>query len=597
MKIFKMSVLMACVCVLTMALIGCGPNMLEQTQKHNYIETPYVDYSISDLPEFVDDVSAFTDTEKQYVLPDGYLYSYERIPTYSAINQLMVAVDVDGSLYNSVGYKDNTRIRAVLTIEENEGSFVTGFIPVKPGDTIYFSNNCFNPLYEKAGWLNTVFYDGKMKAIEAVDMLSATEKIFEPLEQNEDGYILSLKIRTDFLSEDLSYVRFSLIGSGIQQIISVNEPLVPNYETSDWVQLEKYIPAGWHQEIDETVGSIQRLYATNNSSVSSFVFSTDIHLGVNPKTSYTQSLGRICAEVMRLCDIPFFISGGDNCTQSEEYMPNVFEDNMKSLLVQLSPIPQRNILLAVGNHDGATGVTTDASGEKIYYRYQLSNEQRSSVFFNWQRATNEYKRFGSEGTYYYMDDASTKIRYIVMNSHWSLWEGNEDGFVKDIQHSFFHVPLFGSEQLTWFAEEALDMPPDYGAVIITHFAQAAQDFNVFQGIVKAFSNHDIYIGEYIGLEKWQSTQMAVNYQEAYGEIIAIFQGHKHEDIEYDVFGNVPCVNTTTTGAYWAVKDEKAEERVKNTPTEFAVDIVTIDRNHRKIYLTRLGSGDDRVIEY
>jgi hypothetical protein len=67
--------------------------------------------------------------------------------------------------------------------------------------------------------------------------------------------------------------------------------------------------------------------------------------------------------------------------------------------------------------------------------------------------------------------------------------------------------------------------------------------------------------------------------------------------EYDYFKNVPCINTTTTGAYWAVRDENASERIKGTSSEFAVDVVTIDRTARKIYLTRLGAGDDRVIDY
>lgn len=196
-----------------------------------------------------------------------------------------------------------------------------------------------------------------------------------------------------------------------------------------------------------------------------------------------------------------------------------------------------------------------------------------------------------------MDDSTTKIRYIVLNSFWSQWQGNEEGYVYNIQHSFFNAHSFGSRQLHWFAEEALDMPEGYGAVIVTHFSPATKDFEISKGIVDAFSSQTTYKGKYKGVEDWQSVNIAVNYENASGEIIAVFQGHNHTDATYDYFEHVPCINMTTTGAYGDVRDENAEERIKGTSSEFAVDVVTIDRTARKIYLTRLGAGADRIIKY
>jgi hypothetical protein len=253
-------------------------------------------------------------------------------------------------------------------------------------------------------------------------------------------------------------------------------------------------------------------------------------------------------------------------------------------------------LLTVGNHDGATG-QREYNGEIAYYRYQLNNEERSVVFFDWQRTTNQHKSFDSDGTYFYLDDANTKTRYILLNSFWSKWEGDEDGFVPDIQHGFMQTPIFGPQQLEWFAAEALDMPAGYGAVIITHNASTAKDFSVFKGIVDAYSGRTTYEGSYEGEELWQSTDIAVNYRYVEGEILAVFQGHNHADGQFDYFQSVPCIEITTAGAYWAVRDENAEGRVKGTSTEFAVDVVVIDRDSRTIYLTRLGVGEDKVITY
>ena len=113
----------------------------------------------------------------------------------------------------------------------------------------------------------------------------------------------------------------------------------------------------------------------------------------------------------------------------------------------------------------------------------------------------------------------------------------------------------------------------------------------------AFNNRTTYQGSYVGVGQWQSTDISVNYKYADGEIIAVFQGHNHEDEVYDYFQGIPCINITTAGAYWAVKGEDPEERIKGTDTEFAADVVVVDRETRTIYLTRLGAGGDRIIQY
>ena len=200
----------------------------------------------------------------------------------------------------------------------------------------------------------------------------------------------------------------------------MNEPLDIGHEEFVWTQTEKYVSDSWYEEIRATVDTVGPISSSDQSKVIRFLFATDIHLNPDAKGSYTENLGKMCAEVMRACDIPFFVSGGDSCTQSSEFMPSVFQSNMEEVLDQLSPIPQKNILLTVGNHDGATGWAYDQNGDMVYYRFQLNNEERSSVFFDWQRETNEHKKFESDGTYYYMDESATKTRYIILNSFWRI---------------------------------------------------------------------------------------------------------------------------------------------------------------------------------
>lgn len=583
--------------IFVLLLSGCSSSdTIKPTQKNDYVGQPYVDYSLTGLPEFVDDVSLCTDAEKQYVLPDGYIYECKPVPVYSVNNSLHEAVDTDGSVYNQCGYLNRARVRGVLEIGESDQSFVTGLIPAKAGDTVYFNGQYIDPEHNQAHVYHIVFYDSDKQIVSSTAMNTAFEKELKLIESESDD-ILAVMLRDVLGVLDVAYVRFTLLGSGEGCIVSVNEPLVPTSYEDSWVATEKYFAPEWYTEIEDTVDKINNLDIADDSQTIKFLFATDIHLSPYLTSSHTDNIGKVCAEVMSACDIPFFVTGGDNCTQSTEFMPSDFEPNMQDLLKQLQPIPQKNIILSVGNHDGATGMKPDENGEPLYYRYQLNNEERSRIFFEWQRESNEYKHFDSDGTYYYLDDASTKTRYIVLNSFWSLWEGDEDGFVSDVQHSFFQSHRFGPKQLKWFATTALDMPPNYSAVIVVHFAPGAYDFEIFKGIVDAFSAQTVYEGEYVGAEEWQNVSMAVNYENANGEIIAVFQGHNHTNAEYDYFESVPCINTTTTGAHWAVKDENAQARIKDTASEFAVDAVVIDKTERKIYITRLGAGEDRVIDY
>ena len=560
-----------------------------------YELTPFVDYTLTDLPEFVGSIEECVDTEKQYVLPDGCLYGYQKASTGGAVNELALATDVDGTIFNGCGYLDRARLRSVLEIGETDYSFVTGFIPVSPGDVIRFGGNCFDPKHEGASVLHHAFYDENKQVVGQVSMLDAAAD-FEFLETNGDGFVTAMKLKEDAVPENMAYIRFTLLGLGGQQSIQVSGLEDVQEEAFMWVRGTEYVSSPWCAEIAATIDAVNSIELPKPDTAVSFIFASDIHLDPDPTTSHTDDIGKICAEVMRACDIPFFITGGDNSTQSTGFMPTAFEKNVQTVLDQLSPIPRKNILMALGNHDGATG-SKKIDGETYYYRHQLSNEERSRVFFGWQRESNPYKHFDSDGTYFYLDDSSTKTRFIILNSFWSEWEGDETGFVSDAQHSFFEYPHFGPRQLRWFAQEALDMPPEYAAVIVTHHAPSARDFDIFKGIVDAYSGKGYYEGAYAGAEEWQATQIAVDYRNAAGEIIAVFQGHLHRDTVSEVFADVPCINVTTTGAYWAVKGDDAVERVEGTASEFAVDVVRIDRVNRIIYLTRLGAGADRVIPY
>ena len=102
-------------------------------------------------------------------------------------------------------------------------------------------------------------------------------------------------------------------------------------------------------------------------------------------------------------------------------------------------------------------------------------------------------------------------------------------------------------------------------------------------------------GAYWGTdEKYAKTIINVDFTNAKGSVIGWFNGHIHKDtISTDLFDKLPMFSITTAGG--DLRDEYLTNgtltRVKGTPTETAIDLVTITSDY--IYFTRIGSGYDR----
>lgn len=100
-------------------------------------KVPYV--KVAESPAFANSIEEMTDKNKMYVLTtDGQFYSYNErtviIPggTYpNFTNQVTISTDTDGSVYNDVGYTDDTRLSSNGQVSGSAqiGSVTTGFIP------------------------------------------------------------------------------------------------------------------------------------------------------------------------------------------------------------------------------------------------------------------------------------------------------------------------------------------------------------------------------------------------------------------------------------------------------------------------------------
>lgn len=103
--------------------------------------------------ESLEELEVSGDKSKMYVLPDGFIYAWmltrKEVPTGPTYNNLLDdAINADGTPYvvtnsdgtTTVGYKKGWRINSSVQEKESAGNCVTGYIPVRAGQTIRVKN-------------------------------------------------------------------------------------------------------------------------------------------------------------------------------------------------------------------------------------------------------------------------------------------------------------------------------------------------------------------------------------------------------------------------------------------------------------------------
>jgi hypothetical protein len=208
--------------------------------------------------------------------------------------------------------------------------------------------------------------------------------------------------------------------------------------------------------------------------------------------------------------------------------------------------------------------------------------------------------FSEDGLYYYIDNIPQKMRYIILNSQYGgKYSVDENGWAVNNR---FATSCYGQEQLDWLCEKALDMPEGYGAIIATHVplnVEYTVDKAQIIGIINAYNGKKSFTGNYTGgVSGWSNSSVNVNFSSAKGEVIAVFAGHVHGDSIDGTSLSCPLFTILSAGASANEPyKETAPTRTKGTDTETSFDIVTINRNTRTIYCTRVGAGSDRSVTY
>ena len=192
--------------------------------------------------------------------------------------------------------------------------------------------------------------------------------------------------------------------------------------------------------------------------------------------------------------------------------------------------------------------------------------------------------------YYYFDNAAAKIRYIVADTTDST----------DPKRKFWAVVNGMHEtQLKWLADNAVaTLPAGYGAVVIHHIPLTGcvggederKTFAPFRELLEAYQNRQKYV----------LCGKAYDFTAAEGRILLDLTGHHHA--ERQTFQNgILHVTEPCDAAYgdyilgskpWC---GDLPSKAGGTINEQTFDAVQLDPAHDRVYFTRVGGGQDRVI--
>lgn len=416
-------------------------------------------------------------------------------------------------------------------------------------------------------------------------------KIYISGSYNEDLVVLSPPnakyIRVTIPKEDVDTFQFEKGNKATEYEpygYKLNIPNVGDLET-----LEQYL-------IDE-INEIEEKVVAINSSLN-FTFATDIHNNIwNNQPHKFQVLG----EIGKRGIVDFVGIGGDIVDEGQPV------SELKKRLLKLVNYARDSYLTFIcrGNHD--TGFTNYTTGDVIkpheWYNIACRHLEEKVVF----------DEQNPQGGYYYKDFNNAKIRVIVLNTSDFYIEG--DNSINPL------TCRIRQQQFSWFQNKALNFMDkgtdrsNWGVVILSHASINVVESSELNGkiliceVLKAFMTGTTYsANDNVGTAIELNANVDFTTQGPM-ELICSINGHRHWDRVTTLTAefaslNRPCIAVANHSGNVDYKVDPLPagatvptDRTKGTINNELFDIFSIDRQARKIYTTRFGAGNDRVIDY
>lgn len=521
------------------------------------------------------------------------------------IAQITKSVEIGGSinLFNKLTVTNDKNISANGTLTDADGYSASDFIPVE-ANTEYtqmtINDGVMYPLTQYIGfcdadknaigattsepWYNCTTpsncaYVRIAFSTELIDTVMFVKGLYSP-----DGTPSS---KMDYVPYSEKYLVFTVRGDKVDfegTQVEKNEKDIDGLNKDiDRLKKGAILPSYWETYLDGKIAEI------NSELVKGFcfpvMFVTDTHI------EYDTSIeSEIIKYMNRKIHFGAVVHGGDFMT-SDTSRINAFT-KIQNAISQFDGIP--NFLTCVGNHDGVNAISGDVLPKNI--ADSVVNAHLSSDCGIVKPKYNDptvpqYTALMANG-YYYKDDETNRIRYIILNSCDSIRvDGTDHGFA------------FDNLQLKWLAQNALDLTEKgYGwkVAIFSHL------FSKQSGIIGSELEPDTYqidvlkdiLEAFIAKTSYSNTSLniSVDYEnQPSPKFCGYFCGHYHYDSQTKV-GNIPVSVTLNASLnQYAPSGYPATEKTVGTTTETAMDVLIFGKD--KCILKRIGAGNDREFTY
>lgn len=374
------------------------------------------------------------------------------------------------------------------------------------------------------------------------------------------------------------------------------------FTATDITELKQYfetgqlVPTYWEEPITIAEEKVKQLHSNGGIDAVSFVAIADPHcLSVmdknNTHKAYPLNLGVVSKRLMSDLNIPYLAVLGDlSADCGGNSIPFPTDKNIKSYFEHIvNPVGAEKVLSVLGNHDGTT-LLPDADGKYGNNDKTISKTQRFDWFM--RPFNDDHNRVWGGMEYFYVDVPQNKVRFIILSCNNLDYTVDSDYIPTP---NVYRNPTYDYKQLVWLAEHALNLPnkgEDWATVILTHYpsngdsiADTPINSDILFNILTSFKNKATCNITMDGEE------YTFDYADNMSDLCGIFAGHTHTDsIDYSKglsVVTVPAAGGSANFDCWTPSTDK----------ETSFDIITINKKERKIYLTRLGVGNDRTVTY
>lgn len=434
------------------------------------------------------------------------------------------------------------------------GYSTTDYIFLKSGVSITYNAYVSNSNYASFAVYNAA--KTYVKALSVANDITQTKKVFVA---PYDCYVrLSADSRFNVYP---AYFRFTYYKENLPERLTNDETKIAQLENTAY---EGNLPTYWQTYLAGKEAEIKTAIETVGNHGDLFIFFSDYHYRNN--TRHTPDIIRKLYN--RLGHLKVF-NGGDilNTHNTTGEASNMLEDFVESF-------HDIGLLNIYGNHDGNPYASDAANQLTIDYWYNI-------LFRDLER---KYDVSTTNKGYYYIDNQTQKMRYIVLNTYDNgLWNNTPE-----------HV-----EQLDWFCGVLNSVQNGWYVVVLTHmFYEIYSDSEGNKYIAKQTGAliskiTDAYQSKTAGSYSRQGDTYMFDFTNAHGKMAAILCGHVHYDYSEQLAAGYPVISIIQDGINYPSSMAGNPTRTEGTYTEQAMDIVCIDTTNKVIKTVRIGVGANR----